>query len=186
MAAVCAHCESRVRPLVRLILTPQQDSNDQLAAFHRRALHTRREWRDLAQAYLDAQALKQSQREDDDTDSDSGDDSFVPVWPAVPPQPANTPAVVPQLAISQIAARADGDIEISQHGAGSPVRTTIGRIHGEKNAGVVKRVFARQPLFTHEVYDVSAPRPPSFRVCIADTAGSRPRMRAPAVSPDAR
>lgn len=165
-----------------------QDNTDQMVAFQRRSLHTRREWRDLAQAYVDAQALKHQARDDDDdddddTESDSGDDTFDPIWPAIEaqipqlpviPQPAMIPppAVMPppassisaipstfiQLSMNQALSGSSRDSEISQHGLGSPVRTTMGEINGDKNSiqtackTIRKKVFSRQPLFKTEIY----------------------------------
>lgn len=87
-------------PLPRkTLLTRMQDNSDQMIAFQNRPLHTRRQWRDLAQAYVKAQALKQLRRDegnddDDESESDSGDNTYDPIWPAIGaviPQPAAIP-----------------------------------------------------------------------------------------------
>lgn len=174
------------------LLIWMQDNTEQLVAFQRRRLRSRREWRDLAQAYVDAQAIKKQIRgeddDDDDTASESGDDTYDPVWPAIEavvPQPAviPQPPVIPQpappssspaiprtflqLSMNQAVSGSGRDGIISQHGLGSPVRSTIRGINGDGNSiqtackTIRKKVFTRQPLFTHEIYQgdmVSTPQ----------------------------
>lgn len=177
-----------------------------MVAFQRRRLRSRREWRELAQAYVDAQALKRLKRgedDDDDTASESGDDTFDPVWPAaeaVMPQPAVNlqPPVIPQpaaasstraipstflqLSMNQAVSGSGRDGMISQHGLGSPVRSTIRGINGDGNSiqtgckSIRKKVFTRQPLFTQEVFQGDMVSTPPISAC-GSLSNPDPRSR---------